>query len=81
VRGNTAVVKTAIVLPDDLYDRVTARAHELAMSHSEFFVEAAVGYLAGFDGSVVEEEDCDASPGSGTHDPGAATAWCPRGSG
>jgi len=38
-------VKTAISLPDDIFERVTGRARELGMSRSEFFARAARRYL------------------------------------
>ena len=38
-------MKTAISLPDDIYDQATRRAAELGMSRSEFFARAARIYL------------------------------------
>ena len=41
----TRAMKTAISLPDDMFDRVTRRAQELGVSRSEFFARAARRYL------------------------------------
>ena len=38
-------MKTAISLPDELFERVTKRAQELGISRSEFFADAARQYL------------------------------------
>ena len=40
-----ASVKTAISLPDDLFDRSEKQALELGISRSEFFARAAKRYL------------------------------------
>jgi hypothetical protein len=41
----SVLVKTAISVPDDTFERVTRSARELGMSRSEFFTRAAVAYL------------------------------------
>lgn len=38
-------MKTAISLPDDIYERATQRANELGLSRSEFFARAADRYI------------------------------------
>lgn len=38
-------MKTAISLPDDLYERATAEAHRRGMSRSELFATATRRYL------------------------------------
>jgi metal-responsive CopG/Arc/MetJ family transcriptional regulator len=38
-------VKTAISLPDDIYEQATRQAAELGISRSEFFAHAARSYL------------------------------------
>jgi metal-responsive CopG/Arc/MetJ family transcriptional regulator len=38
-------VKTAISLPDDIYEQATRQAAELGISRSEFFARAAHSYL------------------------------------
>ena len=45
IPGYTLVVKTAISVPDETFDRVTRRARELGMSRSELFATAAKHYL------------------------------------
>jgi antitoxin MazE6 len=43
------VMKTAISLPDETFDRVAQRASDLGMSRSEFFTRAAQRYLDDLD--------------------------------
>ena len=38
-------MKTAISLPDDIYEQATRQAAELGISRSEFFARAARNYL------------------------------------
>ena len=38
-------MKTAISVPDETFDRASARARDLGMSRSEFFATAAQRYL------------------------------------
>jgi hypothetical protein len=45
ILGYTTNVKTAISLPDDIYEQATRRAAELGISRSEFFARAARSYL------------------------------------
>lgn len=47
------MVKTAISLPNETFDRVSARARKLGMSRSEFFGRAATRYLDELDESSV----------------------------
>lgn len=49
VPGYTRVMKTAISVPDDTFQRATQRAAELGMSRSEFFARAAERYLRQLD--------------------------------
>lgn len=42
-------MKTAISLPDDVYELATRRAKELGISRSEFFADAARHYLEALD--------------------------------
>lgn len=46
-------MKTAISLPDETFERVSARAQALGMSRSEFFTRAAGRYLDELDESSV----------------------------
>ena len=45
IPGNTRGVKTAISLPDDIYEEATRQAAKLGISRSEFFARAARSYL------------------------------------
>ena len=45
ILGYTHLVKTAISVPDETFDRVCRRATALGMSRSEFFARAAERYL------------------------------------
>lgn len=49
IPGYTDVMKTAISVPDDTFDRASRRARELGMSRSEFFATAAQRYLETLD--------------------------------
>lgn len=56
IPGYTKGVKTAISVPDETYDRVMQRAHDLGMSRSEFFSRAAARYLEELDSESVTAE-------------------------
>lgn len=79
---STSRVKTAIVLPDDIFDRVEERARELSVSRSEFFQRAAAAYLADLDaqsqadraGEAVQPED--AAPGESAGGAIATSPYC-----
>lgn len=45
ILGYTAVMKTAISMPDETFERASRRAGDLGMSRSEFFARAAQHYL------------------------------------
>ncbi len=45
IPGYTHLVKTAISVPDETFDRVCRRAVALGMSRSEFFARAAQRFL------------------------------------
>lgn len=49
-------MKTAISLPDDVYERATRRAQELGISRSEFFADAARHYLEALDRTSLTEQ-------------------------
>jgi hypothetical protein len=46
-------VKTAISVPDDIYERASRRAQDLRMSRSELFSRAAARYLDELDSESV----------------------------
>ena len=51
-------MKTAISVPDDTFERASARARDLGMSRSEFFTIAARHYLDELDaGSATRQID------------------------
>jgi metal-responsive CopG/Arc/MetJ family transcriptional regulator len=51
-------MKTAISLPDEIFERASRRASDLGMSRSEFFARAADSYLHELDaGSVTAQID------------------------
>lgn len=56
IPGYTRGVKTAISVPDDLYERATRRAHDLGMSRSELFSRAAARYLDELDSESVTRQ-------------------------
>jgi len=46
-------VKTAISIPDETFERASARARDLGMSRSEFFATAARHYLDELDAQSI----------------------------
>ncbi len=50
------MVKTAISLPDETFDRASQRARELGMSRSEFFAQAARHYLDELDAKSITHQ-------------------------
>jgi metal-responsive CopG/Arc/MetJ family transcriptional regulator len=50
------VVKTAISLPDETFERASQRARELGMSRSEFFAQAARHYLDELDAKSITHQ-------------------------
>lgn len=56
IPGYTQVVKTAISVPDELFDLVNRRAGALGMSRSEFFARAAQRYLDELDSESMTEQ-------------------------
>ena len=49
-------MKTAISVPDDTFNRASARAHDLGMSRSEFFTTAVRHYLDELDAESVTRQ-------------------------
>jgi hypothetical protein len=56
ILGYTCTMKTAISLPDDIFDRASRRANDLGMSRSEFFARAAGSYLDELDSASVTKQ-------------------------
>jgi hypothetical protein len=51
-----AVVKTAISVPDETFERASRRAQDLGVSRSEFFARAATRYLDELDAASLTEQ-------------------------
>ena len=49
-------MKTAISVPDELFERASRRANDLGMSRSEFFARAAGSYLNELDATSVTKQ-------------------------
>lgn len=56
IPGYTADVKTAISIPDDTFERASARADNLGISRSEFFTRAAKRYLDELDAASLTSQ-------------------------
>jgi len=61
-------MKTAISLPDDIFERASRRANDLGMSRSEFFARAADRYLDELDATSVTKQIDAALGGVGEDD-------------
>lgn len=62
------VMKTAISVPDETFDRAERRASDLGMSRSEFFARAAQRYLDELDAESLTGQIDSALDHIGTHD-------------
>lgn len=72
-------MKTAISVPDQTFDRVERRSHELGMSRSEFFTRAASRYLDELDAeSVTRQMDAALAAEDGVDDSEDATVAAGR---
>ncbi len=56
IPGYTRAMKTAISVPDDLFEQVENRVSELGISRSEFYSSAARLYLQKLDGESLTAE-------------------------
>jgi len=56
IPGYTLVMKTAISVPDETFEKASRRAHDLGMSRSEFFSRAAARYLDELDAESVTRQ-------------------------
>lgn len=56
IPGYTLIMKTAISVPDETFDRASRRAKDLGLSRSEFFVRAANSYLDELDAHTVTRQ-------------------------
>lgn len=67
-------MKTAISLPNDVFDRASRRAKDLGMSRSEFFARAAGRYLDELDAESAADQIDAALDQLETRDDSAAQA-------
>lgn len=56
IPGYTFPMKTAISVPDEIFDRASRRAKDLGVSRSEFFARAANNYLNELDARSLTEQ-------------------------
>ena len=78
IPGYTHCMKTAISVPDEIFNQVGSRAAELGISRSEFFARAARQYLDQLaDDSLTQQID-GAIDAAGTDDSGQAAAAAGR---
>jgi metal-responsive CopG/Arc/MetJ family transcriptional regulator len=71
-------VKTAISVPDDIFDLATRRARELGISRSEFFARAARRYLDDLSTATLTRQIDDALSAAGADDSGHVAAGAGR---
>lgn len=67
-------MKTAISMPDDIFEKASRRAHDLGVSRSEFFSRAATRYLAELDAESVTDQINQAVDAQIADDDSAAVA-------
>ncbi len=67
-------MKTAISVPDEIFDKATGRAAELGISRSEFFARAARRYLDELAADSLTSQIDEALQTTGADDSGAAAA-------
>jgi Arc/MetJ family transcription regulator len=71
-------VKTAISVPDEIFERTTKQAAELGISRSEFFSRAARRYLDELASRSLTEQVNEALEAAGDDDSAAAAARAGR---
>jgi metal-responsive CopG/Arc/MetJ family transcriptional regulator len=71
-------VKTAISVPDEVYEQATGRAAELGISRSEFFARAARRYLNELAAQSLTRQIDEALSAAADDDSGAAAAAAGR---
>lgn len=78
IPGYTQCMKTAISVPDEIFNQVGSRAAELGISRSEFFTRAARQYLGQLaDASLTQQIDA-AIDAAGDDDSGHAAVAAGR---
>jgi hypothetical protein len=78
IPGYTAVVKTAISLPNDIFANATRAAAALGISRSEFFARAAERYLLQIEAESLTGEIDAALAGAGEDDSSLAAVAAGR---
>jgi metal-responsive CopG/Arc/MetJ family transcriptional regulator len=71
-------MKTAISVPEDIFDQATKQAAELGISRSEFFTRAARRYLDELASRSLTEQVNDALQRAGSDDSAAAATSAGR---
>jgi hypothetical protein len=71
-------MKTAISVPDEIFEQATGRAAELGISRSEFFARAARRYLDELAAQSLTRQIDQALQAAGNEDSGAAAAAAGR---
>jgi metal-responsive CopG/Arc/MetJ family transcriptional regulator len=71
-------MKTAISVPDEIFERVAGQAAELGISRSEFFARAARRYLDELVAQSLTSQIDQALQAAGDDDSGAAAAAAGR---
>ena len=78
IPGYTLVVKTAISVPDETFEKASRRAQDLGMSRSEFFSRAAARYLDELDTESVTRQIDAAVDALGLDDSSSAAVGAGR---
>jgi Ribbon-helix-helix protein, copG family len=78
IPGDTRGVKTAISVPDDIFERAARQAAELGISRSEFFARAARRYLDELAAQSLTSQIDQALQAPGDDDAGGAAAEAGR---
>jgi hypothetical protein len=78
IPGYTHIVKTAISVPDEIFEQATGQAAELGISRSEFFARAARRYLDELATRSLTSQIDQALLAAGDDDSGAAAAAAGR---
>lgn len=74
IPGYTFLMKTAISVPDEIFQRASRRASDLGMSRSEFFARAADSYLHKLDANSVTKQIDAALAAAGGEDESSIAA-------
>jgi metal-responsive CopG/Arc/MetJ family transcriptional regulator len=76
--GYTEVMKTAISVPDEIFEQATRQAAELGISRSEFFARAARRYLDELASRSLTQQVNDALQAAGDDDSAAVAVQAGR---